>query len=92
MHQKQREYNSLNDVEKIRADYEAKRQVLQQELDEKMQALQTEINKYQELSNEKIKYEEQRLDYMDYSYKQQQTMASRLIDLYTRLAQAKENA
>ena len=90
--EKQREYNSLNDVEKIRADYEAKRQVLQQELDEKMQALQTEINKYQELSNEKIKYEEQRLDYMDYSYKQQQTMASRLIDLYTRLAQAKENA
>ena len=89
---KQREYNSLNDIEKIKADYEVKRQVLQQELDEKLQALQTEIDKYQELSNQKISYEKQWLDYMDYSYKQQQTMASKLIDLYTRLAQAKESA
>lgn len=90
--QKQREYNELNDIEKIKADYEEKRQVLQQELEEKLQAFEEEMNKYQELSQNKIDYEKQRLDYMNYSYKQQQEMALKLIDLYTRLANAKANA
>lgn len=88
----QKAYNELNDVEKIRADYEAKRQVLQAELNEKIEAFQKEANEYQLMSAKKELYEKKRLDYMSYSYKEQQTMASRLIDLYRRLAEAKAEA
>ncbi len=88
----QKAYNELNDVEKIRADYEAKRQVLQAELNEKIEAFEKEANEYQLMSAKKELYEKKRLDYMNYSYKEQQTMASRLIDLYNRLAEAKAEA
>lgn len=88
----QKEYNDLNDIEKIKADYAEKRKIIQEELDEKMTALQTEINKYNELSTKKQEYEKKWLDYMHYSYKEQQTMVANLIDMYNRLAAAKERA
>ena len=88
----QKAYNDLNDVEKIKADYEAKRQVLQAELNDKITAFETEMNKYEQLTTQKENYEKKWLDYMTYSYKEQQTMANRLIDLYRRLAEAKAEA
>lgn len=88
----QKAYNELNDIEKIKADYEEKRAVIQAELEEKLQAFEKEANQYQILSTQKEMYEKKRLDYMHYSYKEQQTMATDLINLYTRLANAKAKA
>lgn len=90
--EKQKEYNSLTDIEKIKADYEEKRAELQQELDEKIQLLNEEINKYQELSEKKIEYENEWLDYMSYSYKEQRDMYSKLISQAERLIALKAQA
>lgn len=88
----QKAYNSLNSVEKIKADYEQKRKVLQDELNDKITAFETEMNKYEELTKKKENYEKEWLDYMTYSYKEQQSMTNKLIDLYNRLAEAKMQA
>lgn len=88
----QKEYNALNDVEKIRADYEVKRQELQQELEEKLDAFQKELTAYQVLSDLKKEYEDKWLKYMTYSVSEQKKMAQDLINMYTRLASAKERA
>lgn len=89
---KQKAYNELNDVEKIKADYEEKRQVLQDELNEKVEAFETEMNKYHELTTQKTNYEKDWLDYMHYSYKEQKDMTADLINMYQRLAEAKTKA
>ena len=88
----QKAYNELNSVDKIKADYEAKRQVLQTELDEKVKAFEKESKEF--LINELKKeiYEKKWLDYMKYSVTEQKKMTDQLIWMYERLARAKEDA
>lgn len=88
--QKQREYNALNDIEKIKYDYEEKRKVIQDEIAEKKKAIETELTSYQELSTKKIEYEKERLDYLHYSYTEQQKMNSAIISQMQRIIDLKQ--
>ena len=90
--QKQREYNDLNDVEKIKYDYEVRIQAVQQELEEKVKAFQEEEKKYEELKKKELTREQKRLDYTRYSADEQLKINQNLIDSYTRLANARIKA
>jgi len=85
----QREYNELNDIEKIKADYEVKRQEIQKELDEKLKAFEEEWMKYEALKQKELQREQKWLDYTRYSYDEQVKMNQRLIESYNALAAAK---
>lgn len=89
---KQKEYNDLNDVQKIRADYEEKRQILEAELEEKIQAFQKESNEFLIAELKKETYEAKWLNYMKYSVTEQKKMADQLIDMYNRIASARDSA
>lgn len=90
--QAQKEYNDLNDIEKIKADYEVKREEIQKELDEKIKAFEEEWMKYQALKQKELQREQKWLDYTRYSYDEQVKMNQRLIESYNRLAAAKSRA
>lgn len=89
---KQKEYNDLNSVDKIKADYEAKREVMQAELDEKIKAFEKESNEFLVNELKKELYEKKWLDYMRYSVSEQKKMTDQLVDMYERLASAKSEA
>jgi hypothetical protein len=82
----------LNDVQKIRADYEEKRQILEAELEEKIQAFQKESNEFLIAELKKETYEAKWLNYMKYSVTEQKKMADQLIDMYNRIASARDSA
>jgi len=88
----QKAYNELNSVDKIKADYEAKRQVLQTELDEKVKAFEKESKEFLVNELKKEIFEKKWLDYMRYSVTEQKKMTDQLIWMYERLARAKEDA
>jgi translation elongation factor EF-G len=75
----QKAYNELNSVDKIKADYEAKRQVLQTELDEKVKAFEKESKEFLVNELKKEIFEKKWLDYMRYSVTEQKKMTDQLI-------------
>ena len=88
----QRAYNDLNDIEKIKADYEEKRKIIEDELNQKLEAFQKEVNEFMIAELKKETYEKKWLDYMNYSVLEQRKMSDQLIAMYNRIAEAKAKA
>ena len=89
---KKREYNTLNDVEKILADYEKEKEALELKKAELEDMYAEEIWKAIELAHTKEKYEKEYQDMLDMDYVKQMEQMDGLIQKARELAAARSSA
>ena len=87
-----REYNELNKVEQILFTYNAEKEELEKQRQEKMEAFQEEQENVQRLAKEKIKYEQEYFDKLNYDYIKEREMYDSLIQKARELAAARASA
>ena len=87
-----REYNELNKVEQILFTYNAEKEELEKQRQEKMEAFQEEQENVQRLAKEKIKYEQEYFDKLNYDYVKEREMYDSLIQKARELAAARASA
>lgn len=87
-----REYNELNKVEQILFTYNAEKEELEKQRQEKMEAFQEEQENVQRLAKEKIKYEQEYFDKLQYDYVKEREMYDSLIQKARELAAARASA
>lgn len=89
---KQKEYNELNDIEKIKYDYAEKRKAIEEDIAEKQALIEKELEEYKRLSDEKIAYEKEWLNYMQWSATKQMEWQQKLINQAERLLELRREA
>lgn len=87
-----REYNELNKVEQILFTYNAEKEELEKQRQEKMEAFQEEQENVQRLAKEKMKYEQEYFDKLQYDYVKEREMYDSLIQKARELAAARASA
>lgn len=87
-----REYNELNKVEQILWTYQAEKEQLEKQRQEKMEAFQEEQENVQRLAKEKAKYEQEYFDKLNYDYVKEREMYDSLIQKARELAAARASA
>lgn len=87
-----REYNELNKVEQILWTYKAEKEELEKQRQEKMEAFQEEQENVQRLAKEKMKYEQEYFDKLQYDYVKEREMYDSLIQKARELAAARASA
>ena len=87
-----REYNELNKVEQILFTYNAEKEELEKQRQEKMEAFQEEQENVQRLAKEKMKYEQEYFDKLNYDYVKEREMYDSLIQKARELAAARASA
>ena len=87
-----REYNELNKVEQILLTYQAEKEELEKQRQEKMEAFQEEQENVERLAKEKMKYEQEYFDKLNYDYVKEREMYDSLIQKARELAAARASA